>query len=393
MRWLKYLLWGLGILLIPVIGLVGYVAVFGIESLINPGPEQRNVTAEEAGIRVVTVAEGLEHPWALAFLPDGRMLVTERPGRLRTVTAAGALSEPIAGVPPVFVRGQGGLMDVALDPAFAENGLIYLSYSEPDPGDADLAATAVMRARLAGDRLAEAQVIFRQEPKVEGFGHFGSRFVFAPDGTLFVSLGERFSYKEEAQNLANTLGTMVRINPDGSAPDDNPFRDTPAAAPEIWSYGHRNIQGAALHPETGLLWVHEHGARGGDELNIPEAGRNYGWPVITLGRDYSYAKIGEGTHKEGMEQPIYHWTPSIAPSGMAFYTGEVFPAWQGDLFIGSLVHRRLVRLTLDGETVTGEEQMLGELGERLRDVRQGPDGALYLLTDNANGRILRLEPS
>jgi glucose/arabinose dehydrogenase len=349
---------------------------------------------ENGPIRVVTVAGGLEHPWGLAFLPDGRMLVTERPGRLRIIGAEGTLSQPVEGVPAVYETGQGGLLDVALDPKFTDNRLIYLSYSEPD---GNIAGTAVARAQLADDgsgpaRLENIQVIFRQQPKVQGPNHWGSRLVFAPDGTLFVTLGERFQ-RDRSQNLNEHLGKLVRINPDGSVPKDNPFVGRDDALPEIFSLGHRNMQGAALHPETQRLWIVDHGARGGDEINIPEAGKNYGWPIITFGRDYSGLKIGEGTSKPGLELPIYYWDPSIAPSGMAFYTGDKFPAWKGDLFVGALAGQLLARLKLDGTRVVREERLLKDLGERIRDVRQGPDGLLYLLTDSPEGRVLRIEPA
>jgi len=342
-------------------------------------------------VRVETVARGLEHPWALEFLPDGRMLVTERPGRLRLVDRSGRISEPLAGVPEVEVGGQGGLLDVALDPKFAENRLVYLSYAELREGGA---GTAVARGRLDEGRLEAVRVIYRQQPKVAGGNHFGSRLVFARDGKLFVTQGERADYREQAQDLSSHLGKIVRINADGSVPDDNPFAGKAGARPEIWSYGHRNIQAAAIHPETGQLWTVEHGARGGDELNHPEAGKNYGWPVITYGVDYSGLKIGEGTAKEGMEQPVYFWDPVIAPSGMLFYTGDAFPAWKGSVLVGSLQPGALVRLELENGKVAREERYEeGGLGTRIRDVRQGPDGLVYVLTDEGNGRVLRVLPA
>ncbi|MCL6646001.1 MAG: PQQ-dependent sugar dehydrogenase [Dehalococcoidia bacterium] len=345
--------------------------------------------SRHATVRAVTVAEGLEHPWGLAFLPDGRMLVTERPGRLRLVDAEGRLSDPVPGVPRVHAVGQGGLLDVLLAQDFGASGVIYLSYAEPE-GNA--AATAVARAKLTERGLEELRVIFRQVPRLRGSLHFGSRLVWAADGTLFVGLGER-NHRPGAQDLSNHLGTVIRIHPDGSVPADNPFTGVAGAQPEIWSYGHRNIQGAALHPDTGELWITEHGAMGGDELNIARAGRNYGWPVITYGRDYTGARIGEGTHKEGMEQPLHYWDPSIAPSGLTFYTGDRYPGWRGSLFVGSLKFGRLARLELDGDQVVREERLLDGYGQRIRDVRQGPDGYLYLLTDEPNGRIVRLEPA
>ena len=345
----------------------------------------------EGRVRVEIVSTGLEHPWALEFLPDGRLLVTERPGRLRIVDQDGRLSEPLAGVPQVLARGQGGLLDVALDPSFADNRFVYLSYAEP--GEGGTAGTAVARGRLGDGRLDDVQVIYRQQPKVRGANHFGSRLVFAPDGTLFVTLGERFDYSDQAQDLSSGLGKIMRINPDGSVPRDNPFVGRAGAQPEIWSYGHRNIQSAALHPQTGELWTVEHGARGGDELNRPEAGKNYGWPVISYGVHYSGAKIGEGTAKPGMEQPVYYWDPVIAPSGMAFYTGEAFPEWRGSILIGSLRPGLLVRLTLEDGRVSREERYLADLDARIRDVRQGPDGLLYLVTDHRDGRLLRVLPA
>jgi aldose sugar dehydrogenase len=368
---------------------IAALAVFVLIGLrVSPAATQE-FTSEDGPIRVVTVAEGLEHPWGLAFLPDGRMLVTERPGRLRIVGTDGTLSAPLAGVPAVFAEGQGGLLDVALDPHFAQNQLVYLSYAE---AEGDVAGTAVARGRLGDGRLEDVEVIFRQRPKVQGPNHWGSRLVFMPDGTLFVTLGERYQ-KERAQRLNETLGKLVRINPDGTIPADNPFVGRADALPEIWSLGHRNVQGAALNPATQRLWTIEHGARGGDEINIPEAGKNYGWPIITYGRDYSGEKIGEGTAKAGLEQPIYYWDPSIAPSGATFYTGDKFPKWRGNLFVGALASQLLVRLELDGARVTHEERLLEDLGERIRDVRTGPDGFLYLLTDNTDGRLLRIEPS
>ena len=341
-----------------------------------------------APITTTSVVSGLEHPWGLAFLPDGRMLVTERPGRLRIVDRNGRLSAPLSGVPTVFASRQGGLLDVALSPQFASDRLVYLSFSEPGEGGA---GTSVARGRLAENALENVQVIWRQTPKVSGPNHWGSRLVFAADGTLFVTTGDRFSYRERAQDLSTTVGKVVRINADGTIPADNPFAKREGARPEIWSYGHRNLQGAGLHPSTGQLWTVEHGARGGDELNHPQPGRNYGWPVITYGVDYSGVKIGEGTAKAGMEQPVYYWDPVIAPSGATFYSGNAYPGWNGSLFVGSLNPGGLVRLELDGDRVRKEERYLGGVG-RVRDVVQGPDGLLYLLIDATNGSILRVDP-
>jgi aldose sugar dehydrogenase len=355
------------------------------------GPAQRSSTPKsiEGKVEAETVVKGLEHPWALAFLTDGRILVTERPGRLRIVGMDGTLSDPLGAVPEVVARNQGGLLDVAIDPKFEQNRLVYLSYAEPGEGGA---GTAVARGRLGEGTLEDVKVIYRQQPKVKGDGHFGSRLVFAPDGKLFITQGDRVDYREQAQNLKSGLGKLIRINPDGSIPDDNPFVGKSGVRPEIYSYGHRSMQAAALHPETGQLWTVEHGARGGDELNHPEAGKNYGWPVITYGRDYSGASIGEGTVKEGMEQPVYYWDPVIAPSGAVWYTGDKYSGWKGSLFVGSLQPGVLVRLTVENGRVTSEERYLGELGNRIRDVQQGPDGLLYLVTDEDDGRLLRVVP-
>ena len=344
-------------------------------------------------VDVSTVVSGLEHPWSLAFLPDGAMLVTERPGRLRLVVDRTLVDAPVSGVPAVYASGQGGLLDVVPSPDFADTGLIFLSYAEPGEGGA---GTAVARARLvregASARLEDVEVIFRQQPKTSTSHHFGSRLVFGPDGTLFVTLGER-GQRPLAQDLSTHYGKVVRIAPDGSVPADNPFVNKDGALPEIWSYGHRNPQGAARHPETGEIWTVEHGARGGDEVNIPKAGRNYGWPVISYGRHYSGRKIGVGTHKDGMEQPVYYWDPSIAPSGAAFYDGDLFPAWKGDLFVGALAYQLLARLDVEDGKVVGEERMFEGAFGRIRDVRSGPDGALWLLTDEANGQLLRMAPA
>jgi glucose/arabinose dehydrogenase len=351
------------------------------------------MSSAKAKFRVDTVAVGLENPWAIAFLPDGRKLVTERPGRLRILDKDGKLSDPVAGVPDVAAVGQGGLLDVVLAPDFAQSRRIFFSYAEPR---GIVNGTAVAHARLVDSgknaKLESVTVIFRQEPGRGGGFHFGSRLAFAPDGNLFVTLGER-NAMQPAQDLSGHLGKVVRIAADGGVPKDNPFVGKESVRPEIWSYGHRNPQSAAIHPTSGKLWIVEHGARGGDEINVPAAGKNYGWPVISYGRHYSGAKIGEGTQKEGMEQPIHYWDPSIAPSGMAFYTGDAFPAWRGNLFVGALVQRHLQRLELDGEKVVNEERLLVGFGERIRDVRQAPDGTLWVLTDASNGRVLRLSPA
>jgi aldose sugar dehydrogenase len=370
--------------LILVLLLALVVPAFAQEAPRSPTPKEVPLPA-----RVTTVAGGLEHPWGLAFLPDGRMLVTERPGRLRMIGRDGQLSAPLAGVPSVLARGQGGLLDVVLSPGFAQDRLVYLSFAEPGGAGG---STAVARGRLDDRGLEGTQVIWRQEPKVNGTNHWGSRLVWRPDGTLFVTLGDRFYHSELAQDLSTTIGKVVRINADGSIPRDNPFVGRASVRPEIWSYGHRNVQAAVLDG-NGELWTVEHGARGGDELNNPQPGRNYGWPVITYGIDYSGARIGYGTSRPGMEQPVYYWDPVIAPSGAVFYTAEAFPDWRGDLFVGSLQPGRLVRLRLRDGRVVLEERYLIDRGERVRAVRQGPDGLLYLLTDHSKGRLLRLEPA
>lgn len=347
------------------------------------------VPSSQGQLRVTTVASGLQNPWSLAFLPDGRMLVTERPGRLRYIDN-GILSAPISGLPTVWAQGQGGLLDVALDPDYAFNQRIYLSYAEV--GGDGRAGTAVARARLVGDALQDLQVIFRQDPKLSTGNHFGSRLVFDREGYLFITLGEN-NVRITAQYLDHHQGKVVRLWPDGGIPDDNPFVDDDQALIDIWSYGHRNPQGAALNPWTGKLWLVEHGAMGGDEVNIPVGGRNYGWPIITHGLDYNGQPIPEsvGSSQPGMEQPLHYWVPSIGPSGMAFYQGYSMHAWHGDLFVGALASRQLVRLDLQGDQVVGEERLLGSLGHRIRDVRTGPDGELYLLTDASNGRVLKVE--
>ncbi len=370
-----------------VLRMAGCLSAVALPMLLpQQGCAKENVIDTQQGtIKVETLTRGLEHPWGLAFLPDGRILVTERPGRLRIVGKDGKASAPLKGVPDVFAKGQGGLLDVALDPKFATNGLVYLSYAEP--GDDGKVGTAVARGKLGETGLDHVQVIFRQYPKVDGGNHFGSRLVFSPDGKLFVTLGERFTF-DPAQDLATHLGKIVRINPDGSVPADNPFVGQEGKLPEIWSYGHRNPQGAAINPGSGKLWETEFGPWGGDELNIPEAGKNYGWPVVSWGSHYTGMPIPKPpTHPE-FADAIDHWNPVISPSGISFYTGDAIPGWKGNLLIGGLTSEAIVRLTLNGEKVTGEERI--PMGSRIRDVAQGPDGAVYALTDEDDGRILRL---
>lgn len=359
-------------------------------------PEQKLGVAFD----VVTVTAGLQNPWGLTFLPDGKMLVTEKAGRLRVVSADGkTLSDPVAGLPMIDGRGQGGLLDVAIDPNFAANQLIYWSFSEGAANQAN--NTAVARGRFvdgAAPKVENVQVIFHQAPSLVSTLHFGGRLVFGRDGTLFITMGDRSitEGRMQAQRLDGLLGKIARINTDGSVPKDNPFVGKGGVRPEIWSLGHRNVQAATLHPVTGELWEVEHGTRGGDELNVVRKGKDYGWPTIAYGIEYGGPPILAGIQQvAGMEQPRYYWDPVIAPSGMAFYTGRLFPAWQNSLFVGGMGSTNLVRLTLKGDSVVGEERLLQDLQparERIRDVRQGPDGALYLLTDSATGRILKLVP-
>lgn len=351
--------------------------------------DAQTFTSEAGPLTVETVARGLEHPWSLAFLPDGRMLVTERPGRIRIVARDGRLSTPLGNVPKVVASGQAGLLDIALDRNFASNRTLYVCYSAAAGG---LAAVARATLDPEAGALNNVKTIFT-EHSAGGSNNHGCRIAQGHDGLLFVTLGDHFGPRDEAQNLARDNGKIIRIAPDGSIPADNPFVGRAGARGEIWSYGHRNPQGLAFRPGTDELWEQEHGPRGGDEVNIIEKGKNYGWPVIGYGIDYNGAKIHESTAKPGMEQPVKYWVPSIAPSGMAFYTGDLFARWKGSLFIGALKGQMLVRLTLDGRRVTGEERLLKGLTERIRDVRQGPDGALYLLTDDSAGRILRLVPA
>ena len=344
---------------------------------------------------IVQIAEGLQNPWSVAFLPDGKMLVTERPGRLRVVTADGKLSEPVTGLPELVAAGQGGLLDVVLDPAYQENRTVYVCYSQPK---AEANNTAVARGTFvdgAAPKLENVKTIYEQAPSLNSRLHFGCRLVFSRDGTLFVAQGDRSitEGRMQAQNMDSLIGKIVRINTDGSIPKDNPFVGKPGARPEIWSIGHRNIQAAVLHPTTGELWEVEHGTRGGDELNVVRKGKDYGWPTIAYGIEYRGGPITGGIQqKEGMEQPVYYWDPVIGPSGMTFYTGSLFPAWKGNLFVGGHATNDLVRLEMQGEKVVGEERLLTERKERIRDVRQGPDGAIYVLTDAANGRLLKVVP-
>lgn len=341
------------------------------------------LTTQVRALTLTPVAADLAHPWGLAFLPDGDYLVSERPGRLLRIDAKGE-RHPVSGLPPIANQGQGGLLDLALD----EEGWLYLSYSEP--GDVG-AGTAVARARLQKDALTDWQLLFRQQPKVGGGAHFGSRLVLVDD-YLFITLGDRYTERERAQTLDNHLGKTVRLHRDGRVPDNNPFVKTAGALPEIWSLGHRNMQGAALRPGSQQFWTHEHGPQGGDEVNLIQPGHNYGWPKVTFGEEYGGGKIGTGQSAPGMAAPLWIWVPSIAPSGMTFYQGELFKEWQGDLFVGALRGQALLRLKVEGDKIVSQERLLTDLGERIRTVKEGPDGALYLLTDSSQGRLLRLTP-
>ncbi|MFO0994629.1 MAG: PQQ-dependent sugar dehydrogenase [Hyphomicrobiales bacterium] len=355
---------------------------------------QDRVETEKTPITITEVASGLDHPWAIAFLPDGRMLVTERIGKMRIVSRDGTIGAAVQGLPEVDARGQGGLLDVALHPRFAENRLVYWSYSEAGEGGN---STAVARGKLNQDETAitDVAVIFSQRPKVSSTAHFGSRLVFDGKGHLFITMGERSSakFRGQAQDLNSHLGKIVRLNEDGSVPNDNPFIGKDGARPEIWSYGHRNVQAAALNPMTGELWEIEHGPMGGDELNVAEAGKNYGWPIISYGVNYDGSPVGSGEAKaEGMQDPLYQWTPVIAPSGMMFYSGKLAPEWERNIFVGGLGSEALVRLEMEGRKVIHEERLLQDRGERIRDVVEGPDGAIYVATDDDNGKILKIVP-
>jgi glucose/arabinose dehydrogenase len=358
-----------------------------------PGQTRACAITSPVAFEVVVLAKGLDKPWAVEPLPGGDLLVTEKPGRLRIVSAQGELGQPLTGVPAVDARGQGGLLDVALSPTFDADRMIYWSYAEPRQGGN---GTSIARGVLSADRrsLEQVRVLLRTIPTYDGTKHFGSRLVFGPDGMLYITLGERSDtpMRSHAQRLDNHLGKILRITPDGTAPADNPFVGQTDALPEIWTLGQRNIQAAAFDPQ-GRFWVVEHGAQGGDELNLIVKGKNYGWPLVAYGEEYSGRPIpGAVTDRPGFEPPVYYWDPVIAPSGAQFYTGDAFPAWRGSLFTGNLKDKRLVRLTLENERVTGEEHLLINRGQRVRDVRQGPDGALYVVTDAANGELWKIVP-
>jgi aldose sugar dehydrogenase len=386
----------LAVTVVGVASFFAYVAVYGTQWLLNPGPQDAGQSASEAGIKAVTVASKLDTPWSVAFLPDGRFLVTERnAGKLKLLGADGRLLSEIKGIPPVAGGGQGGLLEVALHPDFATNKLVYFTFSE---GTADSNSTAMARGVFDGDTLKDVQLLFSQRPKVKSEAHFGGRLLFTKSNDpvhrwyVWLTLGERFDFKEKAQRLENHLGKLIRLFDDGSVPPDNPFVGQPGKLPEIWSYGHRNVQGIT-QLTNGTVLIMEHGPQGGDELNRPEAGKNYGWPAITYGEDYGGGQIGDGiTAKPGMEQPLKYWVPSFAPSSLVRLTSDVYPGWKTSLFTTSLAHMQLIRLEMNGLRVVKEQRLLIELQERLRDVKQGPDGKLYILTDSAEGRLIRLDP-
>lgn len=373
---------------------LAHITFFVLAGLLAVPAVAQTVQSEKHAFRVVTLTKGLDHPWSIAFLPDGRMLVTERAGKLRIINKDFRLDpKPVEGLPEIAAHGQGGLLDVVLHPQYADNGWIYMAYSAPDK-DAKAGGwgTALARAKLNGHRLTDLQVLFSMEPKTRAGQHFGGRVVFDGKGHVYLTLGDRGD-KERAQKLDDHAGSVIRLHDDGRIPADNPFVKNKNAKPEKFTIGNRNMQGAALHPQTGELWTQEHGPQGGDEVNVMRPGRNYGWPVITYGVNYGFGtKIGEGNAKPGMEQPLHYWVPSIAPSGMAFYTGDQFPNWKNNILIGALKDEMLVRLELDGEKIVREERLIKGMIGRIRDVRVGPDGYVYLLTDERDGVLARLEP-
>lgn len=370
------------------------VSVTAALAMATTSAAAETVSTERHKVSVNTITDKLNKPWGMAFLPSGELLVTEKSGTLRRVTRDGAISDALSGVPAVVDKSQGGLLDVAVDPNFADNQFVYISYSEADPAGGEGNSTAVMRAKLSDNGLIDGKVIFRGAPKYKSGAHFGSRLVFAPDGHLFITLGDRYSAMDDAQTLDNHHGKVVRIKPDGSVPADNPFVGKDKALPEIWSYGHRNVQGAAIHPKTGKLWTVEHGPKGGDEINIPDAGKNHGWPIATYGVDYDGSIISNKTHVEGTVQPHYYWVPSIATSNMIFYTGDKFPAWQGDLLVAALKGSQVARLDLEGDRVMHEETLFEDaVKQRIRDIEQGPDGYIYLITDDRAGQLIQIKPA
>ncbi|MBA4157674.1 MAG: PQQ-dependent sugar dehydrogenase [Gemmatimonadetes bacterium] len=371
--------------------LLGAIAIFGLAACTQqPTIAHGQVhESEHHSYRVATVAEGLEHPWSVAFLPNGDLLVTERPGRLRVIRNGTLDPQPVSGVPEVVAQRQGGLLDVVLHPRFEQNRLVYLSYSKPGPNGA---TTAVVRGRFEGDRLSDVVEVFEANAWAETGAHFGSRLLFDREGYLYVTIGDRGTM-DRAQERGDHAGTTLRLHDDGRVPRDNPFVGQTGVLPEIYTYGNRNAQGMALHPQTGEVWQTEHGPRGGDEVNLIRAGSNYGWPLVTHGIGYDRTRITELTEAPGIEPPLLHWTPSIAPSGTAFYTGDAFPAWRGNLFIGALAGQHLARVSFDGTRFVEQEQLLSNAGHRIRDVRDGPDGHIYVLVDSPNAPLLRLEPA
>jgi len=369
--------------------LIAILTLFAAQANAN---DQGIIHSDKADFQLVTITDELDHPWALQFLPNGDYLVSERGGKLWRISPQGQKTE-ITDVPAVYHEGQGGLLDIALEPNFKDNGWLYFSYAAASAEDEDKANTEVARAKLdmQQNRLSNTEIIFRARPKVEGGNHWGGRLLFDPDGLLYITLGERYDYKDQAQDPYNHLGAVVRLTPSGGIPSDNPFAKGEKGLPDIYSYGHRNAQGIALNPDSQKIWLHEHGPKGGDEINILKPGANYGWPEVTFGISYWGMKISDKTSAAGMEDPILQWTPSIAPSGMAFYTGHDFPAWQGSLFVGALAGKHLRRVEFDGDNLVAQEVLLKDRKERIRDVRMGPEGYLYILTDEGDGKLLRIE--
>ncbi len=347
------------------------------------------VMAQVVDYQLDVLAEPLEHPWSIAFLPDGTILVTERPGRLRIVGPDGLHPTPVAGLPEMFASGQAGLFDVLLAEDFAVSGTLFLSFAH---GNADANHTRVVRAQFDGQALLDVTPIFTAQPPKSGDAHYGARMAWLPDGTLLLGTGDGFFFREESQNLQSHLGKIIRIRDDGSVPDDNPFVGNAGVLPEIYSYGHRNVQAIVTIHDQDIVYAHEHGPRGGDELNVILPGRNYGWPVISYGKDYSRALITPYTTYEGMEQPLLHWTPSIAPSGMSFYDGELFPQWRNSLFVAALAEQSVRRVPMTDGVPGDQDILFEELGQRIRDIRSGPDGALYLVTDAPEGQLIRVSP-
>ena len=362
------------------------LAIFAFAILLSTTACSQTKNNPDKNLKIEEVVDGLDHPWSLVFLPRGGMLITERSGAVRHLDEARKLSDPLEGLPEVFAKGQGGMLDLTLPPDYDENGCVYISFSEPGKGGK--ASTALGRAKFDGNRFNDFEVIFRQEPKIDGKNHFGGRVVFR-DGFVYLMMGERYQF-DPAQDLSNHLGTIVRLNPDGSVPDDNPFVNNENAQPEIWSYGHRNIEAATVDPQTGYLWEAEMGPRGGDELNLVKKGENYGWPEVSWGKHYDGEKIPDPPTRPEFADAAIHWTPVISPSGMDFYTGDRFPVWKNHMLIGGLTAKGIVVVEVNGEEAREVDRI--DLNARTREVKMGPDGYIYALTDEGNGKLLMLKP-